>query len=387
MGTSNEQKNSLIGTKSARMQIFLINWMDIKHPDAGGAEVHLHEIAKRLVQAGHQVMVLCSKYDGSLDSETVDGVKVIRRGHRYNLSLAVLKFVLMESSKWKQANIIVEDISKMPFFILPFIRNRRGIAVTHHFFKGVFIKEVPLAFVPIIWMGERLLVLYRGRPFIVQSLRARTDLMNIGIPETDIQVIHTGMDHQVYIPGTLVKSDKPLAVYVGRVIKYKCLHHLIRAMAVVKESLPNATLVIAGKGEDKLYRDLKRLSDSLGLEETITFLGYISPEEKVKLIQNAHVLIYLSAKEGWGLPIIEANACGTPAIAYDVPALNEAILDDETGLLVQYGDIDALAKTIVKVLTDIELRQRLSRNAIEWASNFTWDKTAKEFEGIFQEAV
>jgi glycosyltransferase involved in cell wall biosynthesis len=87
-------------------------------------------------------------------------------------------------------------------------------------------------------------------------------------------------------------------------------------------------------------------------------------------------------KEGWAISVIEADACGTPAIAYNVPGLRDSIRDGETGLLVPYSNIDELANAIVSILVDSELRQRLSSGALQWASNFSWDRSAQAFMDI-----
>ena len=106
----------------------------------------------------------------------------------------------------------------------------------------------------------------------------------------------------------------------------------------------------------------------------------------MRLFQSAWVSAHPSAKEGWGIPAIEANACGTPAIAYDVPGHRDSIRDGETGLLIPYGDIKGLASAIVELVQDTELRERMSRNAPLWASNFNWDKSAAEFKAVLNGA-
>jgi len=85
-----------------------------------------------------------------------------------------------------------------------------------------------------------------------------------------------------------------------------------------------------------------------------------------------------SSKEGWGLTVIEANACGTPVIASDVEGLRDAVRDGETGLLYRFGDVADLAGKITRLLTDERLRQTLTQNAIEWSKKFDWEKAAQE---------
>jgi glycosyltransferase involved in cell wall biosynthesis len=83
-----------------------------------------------------------------------------------------------------------------------------------------------------------------------------------------------------------------------------------------------------------------------------------------------------SPKEGWGLTVVEAGACGTPVVAADSPGLRDSVRRDETGLLVRYDDDDALAAALVRVLRDAPLRERLGAAGIAWAARFTWPDCA-----------
>ena len=87
-------------------------------------------------------------------------------------------------------------------------------------------------------------------------------------------------------------------------------------------------------------------------------------------------------KEGWGMTIIEAAACGTPAIGYDVPGLRDSIRHMETGILVPYGGIKALAKAMTMLVEDQKLWSKLAGNTLNWAKQFSWDKSAEEFTKV-----
>jgi glycosyltransferase involved in cell wall biosynthesis len=85
--------------------------------------------------------------------------------------------------------------------------------------------------------------------------------------------------------------------------------------------------------------------------------------------------------------VIEANALGTLCVAYDAAGLRDSIRNGETGLLVRNGDVETLANAIIRILSDGELREKLSRNAIEWAGRFSWDKTAEEFMRVINSVI
>jgi len=96
-------------------------------------------------------------------------------------------------------------------------------------------------------------------------------------------------------------------------------------------------------------------------------------------------LVNPSIREGWGINIIEANACGTPCIAYDVPGLRDSIVDGETGLLVkENSEFEELAKVIIEFLESNKLRREFSSNVLKWSRRFTWDKGAEEFMSVLE---
>ena len=109
------------------------------------------------------------------------------------------------------------------------------------------------------------------------------------------------------------------------------------------------------------------------------FLGKVSEEEKIRWMQRAWIVVSTSTIEGWGMVITEATACRTPAVAYNVPGLRDSIKDMETGILIEPGNIEHLAKAVTHLLTDHDLRDRLAENAYRHAQQYSWDKTAKNF--------
>ena len=162
--------------------------------------------------------------------------------------------------------------------------------------------------------------------------------------------------------------------YVGRIKKYKSVDHLLRAFAIVLKLMPEVKLVIIGEGDGRPA--FEHLAHELQIDRATTFTGFLPSEEKVRLLNQMQIVVNTSAKEGWGLTVTEANACGVPAVASDVPGLRDAVIDGETGLLYEYGNIEQLAEKILLLLRDEHLRTRLTKGALEYAQSLTWDKSA-----------
>ena len=352
------------------MDILIFNWRDITHPWAGGAEVHMHEIAKRWIKRGHKVVLFCGKYENCKEYDEIDGIKIVRKGGKYSVYIyAFLEYLIKFR---KGCDIVIDNINGVPFFTPLYVRKTK-IAILHHLVKDIFFKELPLLFGLIGYMAEWLIpTIYRKIHFITVSDSSKEEMIEEGIPAENITIIKNGVS-KAYKP-TFAKSSYPHIIYVGRLKRYKRLDYLIKAMKKVEEKVPDVKLSVVGTGE--VSTEFKELTNELGLRESITFYGYVNEEEKIKLLQNAWLFVTTAEKEGFGLTVIEANACGTPAIAYDVPGLRDSIKHGKTGLLVESGNIKALSEVIITILEDEELREELSENALEYSKQFSWDESA-----------
>jgi glycosyltransferase involved in cell wall biosynthesis len=123
------------------------------------------------------------------------------------------------------------------------------------------------------------------------------------------------------------------------------------------------------------------------LEDSVSFLGFVSQETKLHWLRRSWAAVFPSEKEGWGLTVIEANACGTPVIASDSDGLRDSVRDGETGILVPHGDIQALQRSMDRLAGDQELRSELGRKGLEWAGNFDWDTTAGRMIQIMRDII
>jgi glycosyltransferase involved in cell wall biosynthesis len=168
----------------------------------------------------------------------------------------------------------------------------------------------------------------------------------------------------------------PLVGALGRLKKYKSFDHLIESFVIVQHTVPDARLVIVGDGDDKPR--LMELTNTLGLTGSVTFTGFVGEQEKVEWLNRMHVAVNTSAKEGWGLTATEANACGTTTVSSNVQGLRDAVIDEETGLLYEYGNREKLAEKIILLLRDSNLRNRLASNALRRSKEFDWQIGAEK---------
>lgn len=153
-------------------------------------------------------------------------------------------------------------------------------------------------------------------------------------------------------------AEDPVILFVGRVDPYKGIHLLIKAFRIVRKELPNAKLLIVGKQNYDYYlKKLKQLSDV-----SVKFIGYVTDKELPHYYGACDVYSTASVWEGFDLPLIEAQACGKPVIAFDLCSHREVVVDGVTGLLVPPKDYNILARVLIKILKDKDLAKELGRN-------------------------
>ena len=366
-------------------RILFLNWQDIKHPLGGGAEVYHHEIFKRIVERGHNVTMLCSGFQGLCSNEEIDGVKIVRVGNR-NLFNFYAPSACKKLTHAGQFDVVIDSINKIPLYSPLYLRKLPIIAVVHHLFKTSIFREAVFPLASYVYLSEKFISpVYAKIPFIVVSESTKEDLVKSGINAERIIIIENCVDHALYKTSNNPKSETPLIGYLGRIKRYKSVDHLIKAFGIVKKTIPDVRLKIVGDGDN--LPELQKLALSLGLEKSIDFTGFIDKEDKVKILQECHVVVNPSVKEGWGLTIIEANACGTPTVAADVPGLRDSVKNGETGLLYPYGKIEKCAEHIVKFLTDKPFRSEISKNAVDWAASFHWDNAADATLKYIEKAI
>lgn len=367
------------------MNILALNWEDLSNPQAGGAEVHLQEILKRIAGKGHNVTLLCSGWTDCKPVEEIEGIRIVRKGSRFNFNF-VAPFALKALLKEEKWDVMIEDINKIPFYSPLFHKLPLLVVVPHLFSDSVF-KEINFVLGTYIYLSEKPIpLIYRGFKFMVISESTKEDLVKRGLPADDVHVIHCGIDHGLYHPDPSVEKDSvPTVIYLGRLKKYKSIDHLLVAFSHTLEKITEAKLVVVGEGDYK--GELLALAERLKISERVEFTGFVDHSEKLRRLQKAWVAVYPSLKEGWGLTNIEANACGTPVVASNVPGLKDSVVPGKTGLLFEYGNTGELSDHLVRVLSDPPYRDKLGQGGLEWASTFSWDQAAEMTFELMEEAV
>jgi glycosyltransferase involved in cell wall biosynthesis len=364
------------------MKVLAFNWRDRTHPQAGGAEKNIHEFGKRLVDAGHDFTLCCGMYKGAEKEEMIDGFRVVRRGGNFSVYLTAPITYMLEKRSFRP-DVIIDDINGIPFFTPLYTRGPR-IGLFHHRVGEIFKKELPFPLHHLgLFLEDRLFPrFYRKYEMVTVSPSSMSELVNLGFSNEKIHIVHNGVETKKYTPSFEDRDEKPTLCYVGRLKRYKRVEILLRAVKRLSEDFPDIRLRVAGKGDDA--ERLEEMAKELGMEDHVEFLGFITSEEKLDLLRRSWVFAMPSEKEGWGITGLEANACGTPVVAFDVPGLRDSVKHGISGLLAK--DDDGFHNAIGSILSDDELRRTLSHSAREWSLNYDWDVSAvkmiKLLEGV-----
>jgi glycosyltransferase involved in cell wall biosynthesis len=364
------------------VRILAVNWRDINDPLSGGAEQHLHHILAGAAARGWQVDLCCADYPGGGPRGRIEGVEIHRSGHWTVANLTVPPLVrrLLRRNRY---DLIVEDINKIPFFTPLYAGRVPVVAVVPHLFGATVYRETNALAATYVYAAESLIPrVYRHCEFEVISPSTRDDLVTRGLDPARITTIYCGLDHQrLTLADPPARSDTPLLVSWSRLRRYKSLDVAIRAFDLVQKEMPEARLLIMGRGPDE--QRLRALTAKLGLDDKVEFRGFQPWDELVRTLHRCQVFLNPSPKEGWGLTVIEANQCGLPVVATDAPGLRDSVRDGETGVLVPYGDAQAMAAHALLLLRDREYLERMAVNARAWAGTFSWERCVDESLALF----
>jgi len=356
--------------------ILIMNWRDIRNPDAGGAEVFTHEVAKRWVRWGHEVTILTSRYKGGPPEDLIDGVQVLRRGDRFGVYRCARETYLERFRIG--TDVVLDEINTRPFLTPQYVDPETPLfALIHQLAREYWFSETPF---PISYLGyyfleKRWLSRYAGIPCVTVSESTKKDLLDLGFEE--VCVVPEGLSLEP-LEQAPEKPKVPSFVFVGRLTRAKKPDIAIHAFRIVRRSIPNARLSVVGDGY--LRKELERLAP-----DGVTFYGKVPDEEKLRLIREAHVILIPGTREGWGLVVLEANALGTPAVAFNIPGLRDSVLHNQTGILLEENDAETMANWCLRLVKESELRTKLGENALNWSRRFSWDITAKAFMSFLRD--
>lgn len=371
----------LVETSGLR-RVHMLAWRDLDDPESGGSELHADKVAERWANAGVEVSLRTAMAPGHPATVDRNGYSVVRKAGRYSVfPRTAMSGALGRGGPWDG---VVEIWNGMPFFSPVWARCPRVVFLHHvHAEMWRMVLSPKLARVGETMEFRVAPPMYRRTRILTLSQSSRHEIIELlGLPPRNITVVPPGID-PAYIPGG-ERSPHPLVLSVGRLVPVKRFDLLIDGLLRARAEHPTMEAVIVGEGYERA--ELEKKIRAAGAESWLRLVGRVSDDELRALYQRAWVLTSASAREGWGMTITEAAACGVPSVATRIAGHTDAVIDGETGLLVT--DPADLGRTLAGVLTDRELHARLAAGALAHAATFTWEETARStFAALVREAA
>ncbi len=377
--TAERTDEAMAAREGTDTHVVFLNWRDQWHPEGGGSETYLRQVAERLAASGHRVTTFTARYPGSRAEETVEGVRYVRRG--LHLSVYLWAALYLATGRLGRVDSVVEVQNGMPFLARLFTR-ARVVVLVHHVHREQW-PVVGKVLARIGWFMESRVapLVNRRAPYVAVSQITAAELVELGVDASHIRVAYNGMPP---VPEfvTPPKDEHPSLVALSRLVPHKQLEHALRTLHELRDEIPDATLTIMGSGW--WHDELTAMTAELGLVDRVRFLGHVDDSVKFAELSRAWVHLLPSLKEGWGLSIVEAAHVGVPSIAYrSAGGVQESILDGVTGLLAQ--DEDDFTHCTRRLLQDHELRQSMGTKARLRSEQFTWEATTAVVESCLHD--
>jgi len=360
-----------VAREAGLRHVAVLAWRDLDDAEAGGSELHAHEVARRWAAAGIDVVVRTSSVAGRAVLVEREGYRVVRRSGRY----AVFATGPMDLAAGRLGPIdgLVEVWNGMPF-LSPLWSRLPRVVFMHHVHGEMWPMTLPS---PLAEAGNLLESrvappLYFRSRIVTLSESSRREIVALpGVRASLVSVVPPGIG-SCYSPGGR-RAERPLVVAVGRLVPVKNFPRLISILARVHERIPDLEAVIVGEGRER--SSLQARLRELGAQDYVSLPGRVASEVLVDLYRRAWVVASTSVREGWGLTVSEAAACETPAVATRIPGHLDAIDHEITGMLADRDD--EFEGQLETLLRDPLLRRRLGREACARVAPLTWEATAR----------
>ncbi len=355
------------------IDVLFVNWRDLSHPQGGGSERYVHRVAEGLAAAGLRVTLLCAAHDRAPAENTVNGVRIVRRGGRFTVYPRALAYV-----RRHRPRIVVDVQNGIPFGSTLVTRSPVTVLVHH-----VHREQWPIVFGRIGgrigWWVESVLapVLYRRARYVTVSQASRDELVELGIAAERIAIAPVGVEPAPAV--STPRSATPELVVLARLVPHKRVDHALEVLARLGDRWPDLRLSVVGDGGCEA--ELRAEADRLGLSDRVSFAGFVPEQTKHEYLASAWVHLVPSVKEGWCLVVNEAGCHGVPTIGYRAAGgLRESVVDGVSGVLVD--DLDEMTDITARLLDHVATREAMGGAAVRHAASLSWSASVRSFAAV-----
>lgn len=364
--------------------ILALSWRDIRSPKSGGAEVHTYNLMKCLKEQNYNFISFAPHYNGITDEEVDENITYIRKGNIITVIFHAFCYYLKNQ---KHIDYVINQCNTHNFFTRLWVPKEKRIFYIHQLTREIW--DINAKF-PLNVIGKKLenfsLKLNRHDYTITVSESTKQELVDLGFDPNRIFLIYNAVDPLIIKDEVEDKADNKDFIYVGRYSKYKGIDIAVEALGMVHQKYSDAKLRIVGK-EDKEFVDTtiipiaQKYNLSVGYNDScdIIICGFVSEEEKLRLMENSKALIFPSIREGWGIIVSEAAARGTPSIVYNSPGARDAVNFGRAGYLCNHNSVDDIYQLMLSTLQDAQLYKQKQEEALEYVKKFNWKNNEEAF--------
>src|SRR2546425_2990528 len=323
------------------IRIVVLSRKIISNPRSGGAGRYVHETFRRLTHL-YRITVIGEGSQNSPEHEEVEGIEYVNVRGSFVRPLVALKYL---TNFARNTDLVVDHADVAIPWLLPLFVNKPKITIVHQLVKEIYYYQLARPWADICAHAEKFIYgLYSGSRIVVSSPSTARELVELGIPSSQISTVIPGHDPLSGEGMPLCKRDMTIAC-VSRLVRYKGIQFALRAFRDVLPEHPEATFKIAGTGPYE--SSLREITNSLGIKQHVEFLGRISEKAKFELLSRSRAAVFPSVRDGFGITVMEANSVGTPVVGWKVPGPSDSVIDGTTGLLAAFPDEGAFARNLV----------------------------------------
>jgi len=354
----------------------------------GGAEARAFHLAREIAKK-EDVVVLTTREEGDPRESEFLGIRVIRLGmeRRYSQkgSLVERMSFIVEGARLREELDVVDGQCFIAYPVAWRIAKRAGIpavATYHDVWAGRWVKNVGVIGVAGELLERYILTRRWDRVIAVSGFTARR-LVECGVGRDRVVVIPNGVDVERIVGIEAKKEPEPTICCISRLVKYKHVDEILRAVARLKGEIPDVRCRIIGTGPEE--RSLRELATKLGIEKNVEFLGFVrSHAEVMRILKSSHVFCLASTVEGFGIVLLEAMAAGVPFVATAIEPLLEAS-GGRGGLFFTPGNVEEMGEKLLRLLTDESLRRKKIEEGMEWVRNYRWEEIGRRVLEVYRE--
>ncbi|MCS4535988.1 glycosyltransferase family 4 protein [Corynebacterium sp. HS2168-gen11] len=364
------------------MNILLLCWRDLDHPQGGGSERYLERVAEHLAASGHTVTYFTARFPHASRRTHRNGFRILRSGGKYGVYIHAAVFMLLGRlgiGPLAKTDVVVDTQNGIPFFAKCF-SGRPTVLLTHHCHKEQWSVATALVAKLGWWLESKVSPwVHRHSLVVTVSRPSQQELIDLGFLPENISIVRNGIDPVPEHYSKLMPDPRTHIVTLARLVPHKQIEDAIWAV----HDQPDLVLDVIGDGwwAEKLKIYAANLQ-----AKNVVFHGHVAEEVKHALLDRAALHLMPSRKEGWGLAVIEAAQHHVPTIGYTSSGgLQDSIQHNRTGLLV--AGRTSLKQALLRLLHNPNELTRLGQTAYIQSKRYRWEDTGQQIAQLLTVAL